>query len=671
MKVKDFRNSAEASLQVAYDIANRIRFTQFAKKPCVLGLATGSTPQKVYDELVKMHKRGDLSFNNVITFNLDEYYPMSLDSLQSYHKFMYEYLFDHIDIPKENINIPRGDLKENEIESFCKEYEDRIKFYGGIDIQLLGIGRTGHIGFNEPGSSIDSKTRLITLDHVTRLDAASDFFGEENVPKMAITMGIGTILEAKEIILMAWGENKSQIIKRAIEGDIDKRIPATFLQKHKDVSIYMDEASSSELKKFKTPWLVGKCIWNDRSIRKAVVWLCQKVNKPILKLADMDYNENGLTDLIDGDSNKINIKVFNDLQHTITGWPGGKPNADDATRPVKATPYPKKILVFSPHPDDDVISMGGTLDRLVNQGHDVHVAYMTTGNIAVFDDDVIRYVDFLKEFGNVEDTYDKIIEYIKNKKPGDIDNIDIQRIKTSIRKGESRSACRYIGIRDDNIHFLDLPFYDTGKVKKNPITDVDINIIKDLLNSIKPDQIYAAGDLSDPHGTHRVCMNAILEAIEDEIDIWLYRGAWQEWEIENVDMAVPLSPKEVIVKRRAIFKHQSQKDRPLFPGVDPREFWQRSEDRNRETAILYDKLGMAEYQAIEVFKKLESDMIDLKLQLMRELVDVNRKIAYEEDLLHNFSNFDFFHKEHHQNWLDKLIKERVRVHNNLDAVRNK
>ena len=602
--IKDFKNSTYASIQVAYDIANRIRFTQFANKPCVLGLATGSTPQKVYDELVKMHQRGELSFRNVITFNLDEYYPMSPESFQSYHRFMYEYLFNHIDIPKENINIPRGDIKEEEIESFCEEYEDKIKKCGGIDIQLLGIGRTGHIGFNEPGSSIDSRTRLITLDHVTRLDAASDFFGDENVPKMAITMGIGTILEAKEIILMAWGENKSQIIKRTIEGDIDKKIPATFLQNHKNATFYIDESSSSELTKFKTPWLVGKCDWNDKLIRKAVVWLCQKVNKPILKLTDMDYNENGLTDLIYGDSNKINIKVFNDLQHTITGWPGGKPNADDTTRPVKATPYPKKVLVFSPHPDDDVISMGGTLDRLINQGHDVHVAYMTTGNIAVFDDDVIRYVDFLKEFGNVDDKYDKVIENIKNKKPGDIDDIDTQRIKTSIRKGESRSACRYIGIKEDNIHFLDLPFYDTGKVKKNPVTDVDINIIRDLLKSIKPDQIYAAGDLSDPHGTHRVCMNAILDAIEDGIDVWLYRGAWQEWEIENVDMAVPLSPKEVIVKRRAIFKHQSQKDRPLFPGVDPREFWQRSEDRNRETAILYDKLGMAEYQAIEVFKKL-------------------------------------------------------------------
>ena len=614
-----YPNSRQASIDVARSIADKIVEKQKKGESIVLGLATGSTPVSVYDELVRLHKEEHVSFQNVISFNLDEYYPMSPDSLQSYVRFMHEHLFDHIDIKPENIHIPDGTLKKEQLEEFCRQYEKQIADAGGIDIQILGIGRTGHIGFNEPGSKMDSPTRIISLDKITRRDAASDFFGEENVPRRAMTMGVGTILKAKSIILMAWGESKASIIKKAVEGEITQQVPATYLQKHPDSRIIIDEAASAQLTRVKTPWLLGHVELDEALERKAVVWLCQQLDKPVLKLTDEDYNENGMGELLTehGSAYSINIHIFNVLQHTITGWPGGKLNADDSNRPERAVPFPKRVLILSPHPDDDVISMGGTLMRLVHHGHDVHVAYQTSGNIAVFDDDVIRFADFVKDYdhnfntdvGDSQKMFESVVDFLVNKKPGQIDSPEVQLFKTMIRRGEAKSACRYCGIKKENIHFLDLPFYETGRVKKKPISQDDINIMIDLLERIKPHQIYAAGDLSDPHGTHRVCLNALIEAVKQikshdwvkDCYIWLYRGAWQEWDIDQIEMAVPLSPEELLQKRRAIFRHQSQKDRPLFPGHDDREFWQRSEERNRLTATLYDKLGLAEYEAIEAF----------------------------------------------------------------------
>ncbi len=610
----------KASLEIAGEIATLIKDKQEKGENCVLGLATGSSPVSVYNELVRLHKEEGLSFKNVVTFNLDEYFPMQPDALQSYHRFMYEHLFDHIDIPVENVNVPDGTLNKEEIFEYCINYEEKIRNLGGLDLQILGIGRTGHIGFNEPGSDEQSITRLITLDHVTRMDAASDFYAEEFVPRNAITMGIATIMKAKRLILMAWGENKAPIIRQAIEGEITGSVPTTYLQNHPNTQIVLDKAAAAELTREKTPWLVDSCRWDDgRMVRKAVLWLCQKVKKPILKLTDRDYNDNGMGDLLatKGNAYSINIKVFNELQHTITGWPGGKPDADDSTRPERAFPASKRSLVFSPHPDDDAISMGGTLSRLVENGHQVHVAYQTSGNIAVFDDDAIRFMDFVRDYAGIfgvgvqdaDKNFSRVSAILNNKKPAEVDPIEIQNVKGAIRKGEARSACRYVGVLEENIHFMDLPFYETGAVKKKPLSEEDIQLTVDLLQEIKPHQIFAAGDLSDPHGTHRVCLEAIFKAIERLKDeewmqdcyVWLYRGAWQEWELEKVDMAVPLSPDELLKKRRAIFKHQSQKDRPLFPGADEREFWQRADERNRSTAILYNELGMAEYEAMEVF----------------------------------------------------------------------
>jgi len=614
-----YSTSTEASVAVASEIASLIRERAAEGKNTVLGLATGSTPVGIYDELIRLHEEENLSFKNVITFNLDEYYPMKPDSLQSYVRFMKEHLFDHIDIPRDQVHIPDGTLDEDDISRFCEEYETNIKQAGGIDIQLLGIGRTGHIGFNEPGSRPDSETRLITLDKITRKDAASDFFGEEYVPRRAITMGVGTIMRAKKVYLMAWGEGKAGIIQQTVEGDIKESIPATYLQEHDNTTIVLDEAASEKLMRVNTPWQVGSCDWDDKLIRKAVVWLCQKLDKPILKLTDENYNENGMADLITtkGPAYNINIKVFNELQHTITGWPGGKPNADDSNRPERKAPFPKRALIFSPHPDDDVISMGGTLIRLVDHGHEVHIAYQTSGNIAVFDDDVVRFADFVLDYSDAfgmkeqkaEKLFRKVNEFLKNKQPGQVDSPEVKKIKGLIRKGEAKAGGRYCGVKDEDMHFMEMPFYETGRVKKKPISDEDVQITVDLLRKVKPHQIYAAGDLSDPHGTHRVCLTAIFKALEviknddwaKDCWVWLYRGAWQEWDVNEIEMAVPLSPQELKRKRRAIFKHQSQKDRPLFPGSDTREFWQRSEDRNRGTANTYDQLGLAEYEAIEGF----------------------------------------------------------------------
>lgn len=610
-------SSENASLFVARELANSITQRQKQGKKFVLGLATGSTPIKVYEYLVRLHREEGLSFKNVITFNLDEYFSMDPDSIHSYVRFMNEYLFDHIDIDKKNIHIPDGTQKKENIRAFCEAYEKKILKSGGIDIQILGIGRTGHIGFNEPGSSISSKTRLVRLDRVTRLDAASDFFGHENVPSRAITMGVGTIMEAKRIILMAWGEGKAGIIKQAVEGQIRESVPATFLQNHKNCNFIVDQAAASALTRINNPWLVGECNWDDKLIKKATIWLSEKLDKAILKLTNEDYNEHGMGNLVAeiGSAEDINLKVFNQLQRTITGWPGGKPNADDSNRPERNTPFPKRAVIFSPHPDDDVISMGGTLLRLVDQGHEVHVAYQTSGNIAVFDDEVIRFMDFARDIQKdnkeIEDQFIKVRQFLAGKKPGQIDSPEVQKFKGLIRKGEALAACRYCGVDEKNAHFQNLPFYETGTVKKNPYSEADVTLTVDLLNKIKPHQIFAAGDLSDPHGTHRVCLQIIFKALEklvkdkvkwiDDCYVWLYRGAWQEWDIADMEMTIPIGPKDMSRKKNAIFKHQSQKDAAMFPGNDAREFWQRAEQRNQETARKYNALGLAEYEAMEGF----------------------------------------------------------------------
>ena len=610
-------NSQEASYYVAQEIVSLVTQRQQEGKKMVLGLATGSTPIKVYEYLVQAHKEEGISFSNVISFNLDEYFPMDRESVHSYVRFMREHLFDHLDIPNTQIHIPDGQQTKEDVRTYCQNYEQKIIEAGGIDIQILGIGRTGHIGFNEPGSSLKSKTRLVRLDRITRLDAASDFFGKENVPSKAITMGVGTIMDAKRIVLMAWGEGKANIIKQAVEGPIQESVPATFLQTHPNCDFIIERAAATSLTREATPWLVGDCDWTEGLIKKATIWLSETRSKAVLKLTNEDYNEYGMGSLIAeiGSAEELNVKIFNQLQQTITGWPGGKPQADDTKRPERANPFPKKSIVFSPHPDDDVISMGGTLLRLVDQGHEVHVAYQTSGNIAVFDDEVIRFLDFAMDIQEnntaLEKQFQEVKTFLSHKSPGEVDQPMIQKFKGLIRKGEAMAACRYCGVKEENAHFQNLPFYETGTVKKNPYSEKDIALTYDLLNRVKPQQIFAAGDLSDPHGTHRVCLDIIFAAIDKLVAdkatwikdcyVWLYRGAWQEWDIADMEMAVPIGPKDMIRKRNAIFKHQSQKDAAMFPGSDEREFWQRAEDRNRETAKKYNALGLAEYEAMEGF----------------------------------------------------------------------
>ena len=610
-----FENSNEASLLIAREICDLIKSKQEKKKNCVIGFATGSSPTKVYQEIIRIHKEESLSFYNVIAFNLDEYYPIEKDDNNSYHHFMNENLFDHIDIPKENINIPSGDIGEKEIKKFCSSYEKKIDKNGGIDIQLLGIGRTGHIGFNEPGSHFNSITRLITLDHTTRFDASKSFNGIENVPSKALTMGIRTIFNSKRIIMMAWGIQKSHIVKKSVENSITSLIPTTYLQNHKNTTLVLDKECSSELTRFKTPWLVGPCDWSDVMKRKAIVWLCEITEKSILKLTDEDYNKNGLSDLLalEGSSYELNIKMFNHFQNTISGWPGGKPDSDDSTRPERKNPNPKRVIIFSPHPDDDVISMGGTFDRLVSQGHEVHIAYQASGNVAVSDHDALKFIEVSNDMfaGDSNSKIKSLIKELKNKKPDKIDSPEVRQLKGFIRKREAIAATRYIGIPDSNTHFMNLPFYETGRIKKNPPSKKDILMTASLINKIKPHQIYAAGDLEDPHGTHKVCLDIVFEALESlkgekfikDCWLWLYRGAWLEWDIHEIDMAVPMSPAQVLRKRKAIFFHQTQKDGVMFQGQDLREFWVRAEERNNETAEKYKKMGLAEYAAIESFKR--------------------------------------------------------------------
>ncbi|CAI8173770.1 MAG: Glucosamine-6-phosphate deaminase 1 [Polaribacter sp. SA4-10] len=608
-----FNSSHKASILVAQEIACLIREKTKLKKLCVLGLATGSSPIKVYEELVRMHREEGLSFVNVITFNLDEYYPMVKSNLQSYFYFMHEHLFNHIDILPENINIPDGRISLEDLHQYCVDYENKIKTFGGLDFQLLGIGRTGHIGFNEPGSHSNSGTRSITLDHITRIDAAPSFLGIDNVPRKAITMGIGSLKSAKRIILLGWGISKSDIIKKTIESDITSQVPATYLQEHNNTTFVLDKDASSELTRVKTPWLVSNCIWTEKLKLKAVVWLSELMNKPFLKLTDKDYNNNGMSSLLSEGSSSyaLNIKIFNKLQHTITGWPGGKPNSDDTNRPERSKPAKKRVIIFSPHPDDDVISMGGTFDRLVEQGHDVHIAYQTSGNIAVSDEEAMKFAEIFKFFNDNSRESDEVINFLKNKSDNNIDSLEVRKLKGLIRRSESLAATRYLGVNDTNVHFLNLPFYETGTVKKKNLSIDDVNIMCNLIEDIKPHQIYAAGDLADPHGTHKVCLDSLFEALErlkhnkymDDCWVWLYRGAWHEWESNQIDMAVPMSPDQVLKKRHAIFYHQTQKDGVMFQGDDSREFWVRVEDRNWLTAKKYNDLGLADYAAIEAFKR--------------------------------------------------------------------
>ena len=608
-----FEFSHIASIVVAQEIADLIREKSKQNTHCVLGLATGSSPIKVYEELVRMHKAEGLSFQNVISFNLDEYYPMQKSNVQSYDYFMREHLFNHVDILPEHINIPDGMVSDEDLYQSCVDYEMKIKSVGGIDFQLLGIGRTGHIGFNEPGSHLNSGTRNIKLDHITRVDAAPAFLGIDNVPTKAITMGIGTVSTAKRIVLLAWGANKADILKKTIEGDITSHVPATYLQNHNNTTFVLDEGASEELTRIKTPWLVTSCVWSETLKLKAVLWLSELTDKSILKLTDKDYNNNGMSGLLSavGNAYDLNIKIFNKMQHTITGWPAGKPNADDTNRPERADIPKKRIIIFSPHPDDDVISMGGTFDRLVEQGHEVHVAYQTSGNIAVSDEEALKFAEISLALNADSEEPKRLINFLKHKTDQVIDSPEMLRLKALIRRSESLAATRYLGLEDSNVHFLNLPFYETGMVKKNNLSQKDIDIVCELIEDIKPHQIYAAGDLADPHGTHKVCLDALFESLEvlkhksymEDCWVWLYRGAWHEWEPYQIEMAVPMSPDQVLKKRHAIFYHQSQKDGVMFQGDDNREFWVRVEDRNKLTAKKYNDLGLADYAAIEAFKR--------------------------------------------------------------------
>ena len=616
----------EVSRAVAAEIAALVRERAAAGRKCVLGLATGSTPVGVYDELARLHRAEGLSLANVVTFNLDEYYPMDPTALQSYRRFMREHLFDRVDVPPAHIHVPDGTLPLDRVAAYCEDYERQIRDAGGVDLQLLGIGRTGHVGFNEPGSGRDSRTRLITLDKVTRLDAAADFFGDQYVPRRAITMGVGTILAARRVVMVAFGEGKAGIVAKAVEGPVTPAVAASFLQGHPNATVFLDAAAAAGLTRIRSPWLVGLPVkWEPAEVRRAVIWLAGHVKKPILKLTDEDYNEHGLQDLLaelgGGSAYDINLDVFRAMTRTVTGWPGGKPadrkRPGDIARPADDV-FPKRVLIFSPHPDDDVISMGGTLIRLVDQGHEVHVAYQTSGNIAVFDADAVRFADFAAEYNRLFKLGDgaeaarierRVEDVLRGKRPGQADPPEVQAIKGLIRRGECRAAGRDCGVPVERLHFMDLPFYETGAVRKKPLGEEDVRLTVELLDRVRPHQVYAAGDLSDPHGTHRVCLSAVIQAFERAADrdwakhcqVWLYRGAWQEWGPEQVEMAVPISPSEVMRKRSAIFKHQSQKDRAMFPGSDQREFWQRAEDRNRATAQVYDELGLAEYEAIEGF----------------------------------------------------------------------
>ncbi len=611
-----FNNSLEGSVFVANQIAEGIRNTQTLSRQYVLGLATGNSPLKIYEELIRLHRTEGLSFKNVVTFNLDEYYGLGPQDVQSYTYFMHSNFFDHIDTKSKNIHIPDGLLSRELLPEYCLRYEELIEKFGGLDFQLLGIGRTGHIGFNEPGSKHDSNTRMVNLDYLTRKDNAFAFDDPGEVPTKAITMGVGTILRARKIILVAWGSSKAEIVAQTVEGEVTYNVPASFLQHHKDVSFVIDKGAAELLTRIQTPWLVKDCSWTPELTRKAVVWLGLKLDKPILKLTDRDYNIHGMSTLASEKGvYQTNIDVFKYFQRTITGWPGGKPNEDDTNRPERAKPAKKRVIIFSPHPDDDVISMGGTFLRLVEQGHEVHVAYQTSGNTAVADYETLRFIEFAKDLAKELHAehlaYDQLIKDISIGKSQEVTPKSIRKVRGLIRRGEALSACRYYNVPDSQIHFLDLPFYETGRSKKNAPTTADASIVRALIEDIQPHQIFAAGDLADPHGTHEVCLNIILSVLDDlknqafmdDCRLWLYRGAWHEYGLDEIEMAVPLSPDELYKKRMAIWRHQSQKDGVVYQGDDHREFWQRAEARNRAIAKKYDQLGLSEYEAMETFRR--------------------------------------------------------------------
>ena len=617
-----FPTIEEGAVDIANQLEADIKKREQEGRKFVMGVGSGSSLTPIFQELIRRHEAGRLSFRNVVVFNAYEYFPLNAENVNRSINQLKERFLNHVDIEAENIFTPDGTLAQDDVQEHCRQYEQHIKEQGGLDVILLGIGRMGNIATNEPGSSITSASRLILIDETAREEMKMSFGSQETVPPCSITMGVSTILSARRIFLTAWGEEKADIIKKTVEGKVSDTVPASFLQTHNDAHVVIDLSAAAKLTRIQHPWLVASCKWTDKLVRSALVWLCQVTGKPILKLTNKDYNENGLSELLAlyGSAHNANIKIFNDLQHTITGWPGGKPDADDTYRPERARPFPKRVIVFSPHPDDDVISMGGTLRRLVQQGHDVHVAYETSGNIAVGDEEVVRFMHFINGFnqlfGNEQDEvikskYKEIKEFLKHKKEGDIDTQNVRTIKGLIRRGEARTACTFNQIPLDHVHFLDLPFYESGKIEKLPMGEADVDIVRKLISTVQPHQIYVAGDLADPHGTHRKCTDAVLAAIDLEKEakaawlkdcrVWMYRGAWAEWEIENIEMCVPISPEELRAKRNSILKHQSQMESAPFLGNDERLFWQRSEDRNRGTAKLYDDLGLACYEAMEAF----------------------------------------------------------------------
>ena len=617
-----FPTIEEGAIDIANHLETDIKKREQEGRKYVMGVGSGSSLTPIFQELIKRHQAGKLSFKNVVVFNAYEYFPLSEENVNRGINQLKERFLNHIDIDVENIFTPDGTIAQNDVQEHCRQYEQHIKELGGLDVILLGIGRMGNIATNEPGSSITSASRLILIDETSREEMKMSFGSQESVPPCSITMGVSTILSARKIFLTAWGEEKAEIIKKTVEGKVSDAIPASFLQTHNDAHVVIDLSAAAKLTRIQHPWLVASCKWTDKLVRSALVWLCQITGKPLLKLTNKDYNENGLSELLAlyGSAYNANIKIFNDLQHTITGWPGGKPDADDTYRPERAKPFPKRVIVFSPHPDDDVISMGGTLRRLVQQGHDVHVAYETSGNIAVGDEEVVRFMHFINGFNQlfindqddvIKSKYKEIKKFLKNKREGDLDSQDIRTIKGLIRRGEARTASTFNQIPLDHVHFLDLPFYESGKIEKLPMGEADVKIVRELITKVKPHQIYVAGDLADPHGTHRKCTDAVLAAIDLEKEakaewlkdcrVWMYRGAWAEWEIENIEMCVPISPEELRAKRNSILKHQSQMESAPFLGNDERLFWQRSEDRNRGTAKLYDDLGLACYEAMEAF----------------------------------------------------------------------
>ena len=616
-------NNKLASKTVARAVADLIQQREKEGKQCVLGLATGSTPKTLYAELIRLHREEGLSFKNVITFNLDEYYPMKPDVAQSYHRFMNTCLFAHIDIDPKNIHIPDGTIAKQDINQYAKSYEQAIDDAGGVDIQILGIGLNGHIGFNEPGTSRNSITRIAALENSTRLANAYEFENIAQVPRLSLTMGISSILKAKRIEILAFGPNKADVVAKTIEGQVSDKLPATFLQEHANVVFHLDEASSQGLTRYKSPWLTGEIEWTEKLIRKAVCTMAMEFKKPLLMLTRDDYFSHGLADLLEkhGPVSEVNLRVFNGLRDTITGWPGGKSTEEVPRHPERRYPEKKRIIIFSPHPDDDIISMGGTFLRLVQQGHEVHVAYQTSGNIAVSDEFVLRQIDFAIEFdgffeidkSHAGKIWNNAAEFIKSKSPNQKDTHEIRSIKGMIRRTEARATCRYVGIKDEQFHFMNLPFYETGLIEKNPPTDADVQLHIDLIKKIKPHQIFAAGDFADPHGTHKVCFDVMMSALKklkfdndpsiEDCNLWLYRGAWAEWDIWDIDMSIPMSPDQVLQKRNGIFIHQSQKDGVVFQGSDSREFWQRAEDRNAGTAELFDYLGLPQYAALEAFMR--------------------------------------------------------------------